>query len=403
MSYSIRRSVTSALVATFTAALLSIAAPAMASANGCPTSSTSHPFSQFGDSAAYSLLPGGSFESGAPGWALTNAGVVSGNESYKVAGGSHSLAIQPNGVAVSPTLCVSTSYPSFRFFARRTSGSWGVLNVILRWSEASGTTHETEVAAIQSGTSWTPTPILKLATTLPLSQSGSTLSTKLVFKPEPYGGAWAIDDVYVDPYSRYRVEIGPRLWGRLSASGARLRGRGAWLLGGGRRAGFGPRSVCEERRDGIDRERIDSVQRSDPRHGLGGRAKNHLQDAETDEDRGEPDGARAEPPGRGNDQERKHHEQDDVAERHVRVEAIFNRLLRDSRLFRLVDRRERPVGGEGHLGDDRDEQNGREPAKEGAHRRQDTQSARSVTEARMSCCHGSAARRTAFGCARSGV
>jgi hypothetical protein len=180
---------------------LSIAAPAVASA-ACPTSSTSHPFAQLGDSANYSLLPGGSFEAGAPGWALSNASVVSGNESYKVAGGSHSLAIQPNGVAVSPTLCVSTSYPSFRFFARRTSGSWGVLNVILRWSESSGTTHETEVAAIQSGTSWTATPILKLATTLPLWQSGSTISTKLVFKPEPYGGAWAIDDVFVDPYSR---------------------------------------------------------------------------------------------------------------------------------------------------------------------------------------------------------
>lgn len=201
MSYSIRPRVARTLAATLTAVLLSVAAPALAGA-ACATSSTSHPFSQFGDSAAYSLLPGGSFEAGAPGWALTNAGVASGNESYKVAGGSHSLAIQPNGVAVSPSLCVSTYYPSFRFFARRTSGSWGVLNVILRWSESSGTTHETEVAAIQSGTSWTPTPILKLATTLPLWQSGSTLSAKLVFKPEQYGGAWAIDDVYVDPYSR---------------------------------------------------------------------------------------------------------------------------------------------------------------------------------------------------------
>lgn len=202
MSHSIRPRVASTLVATFTAVLLSIAAPALASASGCPTASTSHPFAQFGDTSSYGLLPGGSFEAGAPGWALSNAAVVSGNESYKVAGGSHSLAIKANGVAVSPTLCVSTAYPTFRFFARRTSGSWGVLNVVLRWSESSGTVHETEVAAIQSGTSWTPTAALKLATTLPLWQSGSTLSAKLVFRPEPYGGAWAIDDVYVDPYSR---------------------------------------------------------------------------------------------------------------------------------------------------------------------------------------------------------
>jgi hypothetical protein len=201
MQYSIRPRVVSILAAALTATALTVAAPAVAGA-ACPTSATSHPFTQFGDSAAYSLVPGGSFESGTPGWALTNAGVVSGNESYKVSGGSHSLAIQPRGVAVSPTLCVSTAYPSFRFFARRTSGTWGVLNVLLRWSESSGSTHETEVAAIQSGTSWTVAPALKLATTLPLWQSGSTLSAKLVFRPEQYGGAWAIDDVYVDPYSR---------------------------------------------------------------------------------------------------------------------------------------------------------------------------------------------------------
>ena len=58
------------------------------------------------------------------------------------------------------------------------------------------------VAAIQSGTSWTLTPILQLATTLPLWQAEQTLTTRVVFRPEPYGGAWAIDDVYVDPYSR---------------------------------------------------------------------------------------------------------------------------------------------------------------------------------------------------------
>jgi hypothetical protein len=202
MPYIIRpRCASSTVASLIAAALLMALVPAAASA-ACPSSATSRPFKQFGDNAAYNLLPGGSFEAGAPGWALTGAGVVSGNESYDVAGGTHSLAIRANGVAVSPAICVSTATPSFRFFARRTSGTWGVLNVILRWSESSGATHETTVAAIQSGTSWTVTPILQLATTLPLWQAGSTLTTRIVFKPEPYGGAWAIDDVYVDPYAR---------------------------------------------------------------------------------------------------------------------------------------------------------------------------------------------------------
>jgi hypothetical protein len=177
------------------------AQPAPASA-ACASGQLSSPFARFGDTASYGLLSGGSFESGAPGWSLTNSTVASGNESYAVAGGSHSLAIQPNGVAVSPQFCVSIANPSFRFFARQTDGSWAVLNVSLRWTDASGVSHETTVASLQSGTAWTVSPVLQLATTLPLWQASSTLSAQLVFKPERYGGAWAIDDVYIDPRMR---------------------------------------------------------------------------------------------------------------------------------------------------------------------------------------------------------
>jgi hypothetical protein len=176
-------------------AALFTAAPAAAST--CPSSSTSQAFAKFGDTASYSLLQGGSFESGATGWSLTNASVASGNESYNIVKGSHSLAIQPNGKAISPAFCVNSEYPSFRFFARQTSGSWAVLNVIVRWTDSSGTTHETTSGALQTGTSWSVSPVMKLGSMLP-----GTATVHLVFKPEPYGGAWAIDDVFIDPYSR---------------------------------------------------------------------------------------------------------------------------------------------------------------------------------------------------------
>jgi hypothetical protein len=202
MPYTIHpRRVRNFAAASFSAVLLIGAVPAAANA-ACASTPTSNPFKQFGDSAEYSLVQGGSFESGAPGWSLSNSAIVQGNESYNVAGGSRSLAIQPTGVAVSPSFCVSIANPSFRFFARQTSGSWAVLNVILRWTDASGTSHDTTVGSLQTGTSWAVSPILKLATTLPLWQAGSTLNTRLVFKPEQYGGAWAIDDLYIDPYRR---------------------------------------------------------------------------------------------------------------------------------------------------------------------------------------------------------
>jgi hypothetical protein len=189
--------------------LIAVAQPAVATAATaaptaapCAASAAAPVFEQFGDSAQYSLLAGGSFEPGAADWSLTGAKVVGGNESYNLARGSHSLAIQPTGLAVSPSFCVSIANPSFRFVLERTSGSWGVLNVILRWREASGTSHDTTVASLQPGTSWTVSPVLQLATTLPLWQAGSTLTAQLVFKPEEYGGAFQLDDVYIDPYRR---------------------------------------------------------------------------------------------------------------------------------------------------------------------------------------------------------
>lgn len=195
-----------ALLASLVVALLALfAAPASAASGqgsgGCSDDHLSKPFSQFGDNANYALMPGGSFEQGSS-WSLTNSRVVSGNESYNVAGGSHSLAIQPNGQAVSPAICVDVAHPTLRFFARQTSGSWAVLNVSLRWTDSRGATHETTIGSLQSGTAWKPTPILALGQTLPLWQEDETLSVRLVLKPEAYGGAWAVDDVFVDPRMR---------------------------------------------------------------------------------------------------------------------------------------------------------------------------------------------------------
>jgi hypothetical protein len=178
-------------------------APAAASAATCTYGPLSTPFAQFGDSASYGLVPGGSFESGAPRWSLSQAAVASGNESFNVAGGSHSLAIQPTGTVMSPAICVSTASPTFRFFARQTSGSWAQMNVVLRWTDAFGAVHDTTTGSLQgSGPAWQVTPAFALSSTLPLWQAGQTLSVRLLFEPAQYGGAWAIDDVYVDPNGR---------------------------------------------------------------------------------------------------------------------------------------------------------------------------------------------------------
>ena len=179
--------------------------PAAAQA-ACPSTPTIKAFKAFNDNSDYSLVPNGGFEAGAAGWSLSRASVTYGNEPWKVggAGDSKSLAIEAGGVAVSPTVCVDLSHPTYRFFARRTSGSWGVLNLRVRWQDDSGRTNETTIAALDSnfGTSWGPSASLNLARLLPLWHEDQDISVQLVFDPENYGGNWAIDDVYVDPYAR---------------------------------------------------------------------------------------------------------------------------------------------------------------------------------------------------------
>jgi hypothetical protein len=74
------------------------------------------------------------------------------------------------------------------------------LNVSLRWSVLGMLPVSTTVATLKPGLNWTLTPVLKLAKALPLVPS-QTLTISIAFQPSG-GGTWAVDDVYIDPYSR---------------------------------------------------------------------------------------------------------------------------------------------------------------------------------------------------------
>jgi hypothetical protein len=204
MPYLIRRPRIRRVLAAFIgAALTSFALPAIAGA--CTPSTTGSPvFRSFGDSASYVLVQSGAFEGSTSGWSLTGAGMTAGNESFHVHGASDSssLSISPTGVAVSPPICVGIVTPSFRFVARRTSGSWAQMNVNLLWTDAAGASHTTTAGSVNGTTEWAPSPVLNLGSTLPLWQAGDTLTVRLQFLPAQYGGRWNIDDVYIDPYSR---------------------------------------------------------------------------------------------------------------------------------------------------------------------------------------------------------
>src|SRR3954453_2805958 len=72
----------------------------------CDGQTMERPFTRWLDLFQYTLVPGGNFESNAAGWTLTGgAQVVSGNESFNVSGGSHSLSLPAGSSATSPAMC----------------------------------------------------------------------------------------------------------------------------------------------------------------------------------------------------------------------------------------------------------------------------------------------------------
>lgn len=187
---------------------LAVAGPASAatSTTGCASTATKQAFAKFGDTAAYSLLPGGSFEAGTSGWALGGASVVAGNETAFIgaAKDAKSLAVPAKARVVSPVFCVGVEHPTFRLFAKKRSGTWQQLLIKLRWSEKNGAINETTVGSLSGGdyATWKPTPTFKLAQTLPLWASGQSLKVQIVLDPEDAGGDWQVDDLYIDPLRR---------------------------------------------------------------------------------------------------------------------------------------------------------------------------------------------------------
>ena len=185
------------------AVALTAAAPASAATttpNVCVTPSFSQIFLPWQDRALYTKSPGGDFETTMAGWSLNGARVVAGNESFYVGSRTDkaSLSLSAGATAVSAPMCVDRTYPSFRFFGRNLSAGKGDLQVEVLWQE-SGVRRSSKVTLDRkAATAWTPVKSLRLPT--------GALSTgrlePVTFRFIAVGGAWQIDDLYVDPFMR---------------------------------------------------------------------------------------------------------------------------------------------------------------------------------------------------------
>lgn len=181
--------------------LLAVAATAMAIAPAAHAAScdgaTSQPFARWLDYAPYVPAPGGDFESGATGWTLQGARVVSGNESYNVSGGgTHSLSIPAGASATSPAFCGGLGYPAIRLFTKGGGllGT-GVLRVTINYVNGDGVLSSQPLGLVTALGSWQPSLQLVTLSGLPIL-TGSDMSVTLA----AVSGTVSVDDVYVDPY-----------------------------------------------------------------------------------------------------------------------------------------------------------------------------------------------------------
>lgn len=198
-----------ALLAVF--ALGAVAAPlaqagtSRSSGGTCPDGVVEHPFAL--DPLSYYLVPGGTFENGAPGWQLNNgARIVDGNSTFYAhgAGEKKSLYLPSGSNAVSPLVCVSLLDAVVRLYAQnRGMLLLSNLQVNVIYKTALDLTVEHPVLGLGiGGSAWLPTLPMPLVADLTgaLALNGLTTDVRLRFKPLGPGAAYRIDDVYGDPF-----------------------------------------------------------------------------------------------------------------------------------------------------------------------------------------------------------
>lgn len=175
------------------------------SAQNCTSQVLEQPFKRWLDYFNYTLVPGGSFESGAPSWTLSRAKIVSGNETFYVrsAKDARSLSLGASGMATSRPVCVGLTYPFLRLFARNRGLATSTLTVEVLFETSAGKVLSLPIGVVPGLTAgWQPTlPIPVIANLLPLLPNQLT-AVAFRFRATGLGGDWTIDDVFVDPHRR---------------------------------------------------------------------------------------------------------------------------------------------------------------------------------------------------------
>ncbi|HET6869596.1 MAG TPA: hypothetical protein VFH80_27030 [Solirubrobacteraceae bacterium] len=171
----------------------------------CDSAALTQPFTGFGDSNYYKLVPGGDFEGSLSGWTLTGGATrVAGSEQFGATGvvGKSSMYLPAGASVQSPYTCVDAAYPMFRLFGRN-NGLLSIVAVSIVYREPLVGPVAVPVGTIALTGSWAPS-----ARMLTLSAVQGIVNALLIGKTPQVAlrftavtGSSQIDDVFIDPHA----------------------------------------------------------------------------------------------------------------------------------------------------------------------------------------------------------
>lgn len=179
----------------------------------CPGQEFSQPFAALGDTAPYTLVPRGDFESTTVGWWGSRAYLVR-DQGHTLGMGRDRWALElaDGGSVVTPPVCVTADYPFMRFVARSMSGSKDAGLLVEVLYDNGGPLQAITVGRLDGAkmATWGATPRLRTAVMLGTVAGavGGLTSLRVAGAGEmrirltATGGTWRVDDMYVDPRMR---------------------------------------------------------------------------------------------------------------------------------------------------------------------------------------------------------
>jgi hypothetical protein len=162
-------------------------------------------FQSWNDFNLYYTMSGGTFEDGAPGWAMSGgANIDVPNEPAHVhgAGDGLSLGIPNGGSVTTSTMCVTSKTPALRFFATNSGASDKVMQVFVNYTGTDGKPHSTKLPDQKTGNSWSPLQRISFVSAIQTvlntyGQAAVTFTFKVPYQTSNPGN-WRIDDVYLE-------------------------------------------------------------------------------------------------------------------------------------------------------------------------------------------------------------